>query len=186
MEKTLEQQPSNCIKIVLFGPESSGKTTLAQQLAAHYNTRWVPEFMREYLQEKWDSEKKICEVEDLLPIARGQMQLENNAASKVDTLLFCDTNLLELKVYSEYYYHGFCPSEIKNFAIKNRYDLYLLTYIDTPWEQDDLRDRPHDRQKLFRIFETELQQLQLPFQLVKGSKAERLETAIQAIEKLRK
>ena len=75
MEEKLKQQPADCIKIVLFGPESTGKTTLSKQLAAHYETLWVPEFARDYLQEKWDREKKVCEPHDLLPIAIGQMAL---------------------------------------------------------------------------------------------------------------
>ncbi|MCB0468427.1 MAG: ATP-binding protein, partial [Aequorivita sp.] len=63
------------IKVVLYGPESTGKTTLAEQLAEHYRTQWVPEFMRDYLQKKWDSEKKLVEKKDLIPIAKGQLQL---------------------------------------------------------------------------------------------------------------
>jgi nicotinamide riboside kinase len=67
MEEKLRQEPSNCIKIVLFGPESTGKTTLSKQLAAHYNTYWVPEYARSYLQDKWNVEGKTCEPEDLVP-----------------------------------------------------------------------------------------------------------------------
>ncbi|MBT4063588.1 MAG: ATP-binding protein, partial [Flavobacteriaceae bacterium] len=68
MEKNLKQTPSNCLKVVLFGPESSGKTTLSRELASYYNTHWVEEYAREYLQNKWDQEKKICELEDIIPI----------------------------------------------------------------------------------------------------------------------
>lgn len=186
MEKSLEQQASNCLKIVLFGPESTGKTTLATQLADHYKTLWVPEFMREYLQNKWDLEKKTVSKEDLLPIALGQIKTENEAALKSKKLLFCDTNLLEIKVYSEYYYDGFCPSEIKNAALKNSYDLYFLTAIDTVWEADDLRDRPEDREKLFRIFEAELIKNKLPFQVLIGSEPERMKTAVGTIDELLK
>ena len=82
MEKNLKQQPSNCIKIVLFGPESTGKTTLSGQLARHYNSVWVPEYAREFLQNKWNDERKTCEPKDLLPIAKGQMQLENKLSKK--------------------------------------------------------------------------------------------------------
>ena len=98
MEKTLEQQYSNCIKVVLFGPESTGKTTLSKQLARHYNTVWTPEFARQYLQKKWNNERKTCEVSDLVPIAIGQMHLENRLAKKADKVLICDTDLLETKV----------------------------------------------------------------------------------------
>ena len=80
MEKKLRQKPINLVKVVLFGPESSGKTTLSRQLARYYNTVWAPEFAREYLQEKWNNERKTCEQSDLLPIAVGQMNLENRSA----------------------------------------------------------------------------------------------------------
>lgn len=82
MEKKLQQQPINIVKVVLFGPESSGKTTLSQQLARYYNTVWVPEFARDYLQEKWNNERKTCEMSDFIPIAIGQMKLENKLALK--------------------------------------------------------------------------------------------------------
>ena len=100
MEKKLEQQHSDCIRVVLFGPESTGKTTLSKALAKHYNSVWVPEYAREYLQNKWNNEGKTCEPSDLLPIAIGQMLLENKLSQKTNRVLICDTNLLETKVYS--------------------------------------------------------------------------------------
>ena len=184
--KHTRNQSTELIKVVLYGPESTGKTTLAKQLAEHYKTSWVPEFMREYLQKKWDSEKKLVEKEDLIPIAKGQLQLENEAAQKVENLLVCDTNLLELKVYSEYYYDGFCPSEIKKEATKNKYSIYLLTYVDTPWEADDLRDRPNNREEMFRIFEAELQKYHFPYKILKGNEKERFENAVKIIDELLK
>ena len=184
--KHTRNQPAELIKVVLYGPESTGKTTLAEQLAEHYRTQWVPEFMRDYLQKKWDSEKKLVEKKDLIPIAKGQLQLENEAAQKVENLLICDTNLLELKVYSEYYYNGFCPSEIKTKATKDKYSIYLLTYVDTPWEADDLRDRPENREEMFRIFEAELQKHHFPYKILKENKKERFENAIKIIDALLK
>jgi len=77
MEEKYKQQASDLLKVVLFGPESTGKTTLSKQLARHYNTVWVPEYAREYLQKKWNSEQKICELDDLLPIAAGQRTRTN-------------------------------------------------------------------------------------------------------------
>lgn len=74
MEKELEQQSANCIRVVLFGPESTGKTTLSTALAKHYNTVFVSEYAREYLQKKWDQQKAICSKEDLIPIAKGQIK----------------------------------------------------------------------------------------------------------------
>lgn len=187
MEKTLKQSTRNgnhCIKVVLYGPESTGKTTLAKQLAAHYNTKWVPEYMREYLEEKWEAEQKTITRDDLLPIAKGQMALENKATEKANKLLFCDTNLLEIQVYSEYYYNGYCPSEIKKATEENHYHHYFLTYIDVPWEADKLRDRPNDRLKMFTIFEAELRKRQLPYTILKGSVEQRMKTALKTIENL--
>ena len=184
MESKLQQKPANIVKVVVFGPESTGKTTISQQLARHYNTVWVPEFARDYLQNKWNNERKTCESHDLIPIAEGQMRLENELAQKADKLLICDTDLLETKVYSEEYYQGFVDPRLSEAAQKNRYDLYLLTYIDTPWEADDLRDRPEQRLEMFKAFEAALIKYDRPYILLKGAKANRLKTAIREIDKL--
>lgn len=184
MEKKLEQEASNCIKIVLFGPESTGKTTLSQQLARHYNSIWVPEYARKYLQKKWNNERKTCEPKDLLPIAIGQMKNENKLAKKTDSVLICDTDLLETKVYSEAYYLGSCDPILEKYALKNKYDLYFLTYIDTPWEADDLRDKPNERLKMFQAFQDTLIKYNRPYVLLKGDKKTRLETAVRHIDQL--
>lgn len=184
MEKKLKQSPINIVKIVLFGPESTGKTTLSKQLARHYNTVWAPEYAREYLQKKWNNERKTCEAEDLIPIAIGQMKLENTLAKKADKVLICDTDLLETKVYSQEFYGGFVDERLDEAAHKNHYDLYLLTYIDTPWEADDLRDRPEQRLEMFDAFEQSLIEHNKSYILLKGNKEIRLHTAINAIDKI--
>jgi len=184
MEKALKQTTINIIKVVLFGPESTGKTTLSKQLARHYNTVWAPEFARDYLQKKWNNERKTCENSDLLPIARGQMELENRLAKKADKILICDTDLLETKVYSEEYYGGFVDDKLEEAALHNTYDLYLLTYIDTPWEEDDLRDRPELRLEMFNAFEKALSNHNRPYILLKGDKKTRFETAVNKIDEL--
>lgn len=184
MEEALKQQLSNCIKVVLFGPESTGKTTLSIQLARYYNSVWVPEYARDYLQNKWNNERKTCEPNDLLPIAVGQMELENTLAQKTDSVLICDTDLLETKVYSEEYYSGTCDPLLEKYALKNTYDLYFLTYIDTPWEADDLRDKPEERQEMFEAFKTALIKYKRPFVLLKGDKKTRLATATKHINQL--
>ena len=186
MEEKLKQQPSNCIKVVLFGPESTGKTTLSKHLARHYNSVWVREFAREYLQDKWNNERKTCESSDLLPIAIGQMKLENDLAKKTNSVLICDTDLLETKVYSEAYYSGVCDPILEKYAVENTYDLYFLTYIDTPWEEDDLRDKPDERLQMFKAFETALIKYNRPYVLLKGDRQERLNTAVKHIDKLLK
>lgn len=184
MEKTFKQANSDCLKITLFGPESSGKTTLAKALAEHYNSVWVPEYMRTYLQDKWDTKKEVCTEEDLLPIAKGQIALENKIAKTANQYLFCDTNLDELIVYSKYYYDGYCPQSILDAANQSTYHLFLLTYIDTPWEKDDLRDRPNDRSVLFTIFESYLKENKLPYVILKGTNEARLQMAVNRIQNL--
>jgi len=184
MEEKLKQQPANIVKVVLFGPESTGKSTLSELLARHYNTVWVPEYAREYLQDKWNNQRKTCEQKDLLPIAIGQMGLENELAKKADKILICDTDLLETKVYSEEYYGGFVDPDLDKAATASQYDLYLLSYIDTPWEADDLRDRPSQREEMFQAFERALIDNQRPYVILKGRVKERMNTAVQAIDRI--
>ena len=184
MEKKLTQDPINLVKVVLFGPESTGKTTLSRHLARHYNTVWAPEFARNYLQKKWNNERKTCTAADLIPIAIGQIKLENKLAKKADKILICDTDLLETKVYSEEFYGGFVDDKLDKAAKENTYDLYLLTYIDTPWEEDDLRDRPAHRLEMFNAFENALKIHEKPYILLKGDKETRLQKAIEAIDKI--
>ncbi|MBC2837946.1 DUF4301 family protein [Robiginitalea sp. SC105] len=184
MEEALRQQPSGVLKVVLFGPESTGKTTLAKDLARHYREPWVPEYAREYLQDKWDRLQQTCAPEDLLPIARGQMELENRLARQAERLLVCDTDLLETKVYSETYYLGSCDPRLEEAALANRYDLYFLTDIDIPWEPDDLRDKPLEREEMFRHFQSALRENNRRFVILSGSRETRLETAVKHIDKL--
>jgi HTH-type transcriptional regulator, transcriptional repressor of NAD biosynthesis genes len=172
------------LKIVFFGPESTGKTTLASALAEHFNTSWSPEYMREYLQKKWDEKKEVCTWDDLLPIAEGQMKNEATAESDADKLVFYDTNLLQIKVYSEIYYNGNCPEEIKQQVQEKHYDFYFLLYIDTPWEADDLRDKPHEREMMFQRFKKELDINNCPYQIIKGTFPERLKIVTGVVQKL--
>lgn len=183
MEKTLRQIPSNCIKVVLFGPESTGKSTLAEQLATYYETFWVPEFSRSYAKEKLEEGKTLMR-EDVLPIAYGQIEIENRLSKLSNKLLICDTDLLETKVYSEMYYDGFCPKILKEFALKNTYDLYLLTNIDIPWEADEIRDRPNQREDMFQAFQDSLIEYKKPYFQLNGTMKERFDLAINQIDKL--
>jgi len=184
METNLKQEPINLVKIVLFGPESTGKTTISQQLARHYNTVWVPEYARDYLQNKWNNFRKTCENDDLIPIAIGQMKMENELSKKADKVLICDTDLLETKVYSQEYYGGYVDPRLDVAAQTNTYDLYLLTYIDTPWEEDDLRDRPELRLEMFQAFENALKTHGKKYIILKGGRKKRFNKAIKAIDKI--
>ncbi|MBL4747187.1 MAG: DUF4301 family protein [Flavobacteriaceae bacterium] len=184
MEEKLRQSKTDVLKIVLFGPESTGKTTLSRQLSRYYDTVWAPEYAREYLQNKWNNERKTCENSDLLPIAFGQMLLENELATKANKVLICDTDLLETKVYSQEFYGGFVDPLLDKMAKENTYDLYFLTYIDIPWEADDLRDQLEARETMFNAFEHALIENNRPYILLKGDKKTRLQTATKAIDKL--
>ncbi|MFV8332782.1 DUF4301 family protein [Flavobacterium sp. GSP14] len=188
MEENLRQLPNGTtkiIKIALFGPESTGKTTLARQLAEYYKTEWVPEYAREYLQKKWDKNQQICTVDDMLPIAYGQTKLENESTSIANKYLFCDTNLLVTKVFSEVYYN-FCDPILDQAAREHEYDLFFLTDIDVPWEKDDLRDGPDQRESVFAIFKQSLLNNNKPFVILSGDKNLRFKKAIAIIEDLSK
>ena len=99
MGKNIHQKKSDCLRIVLYGPESTGKTTLAKSLAEHYKTLWVPEFARNYLQRKWDKKKQVCTLNDLFFIAEGQIKQENDLVKNANQFLFCDTNILVTKAW---------------------------------------------------------------------------------------
>ena len=107
MAKRIKQKKTNCKRIVIYGPESTGKTTLANDLANHYETKCVPEYAREYLQKKWDLHKGKCNLNDLINIALGQINLENKMISKSKKFIFCDTNILVTKVWSETHFNGY-------------------------------------------------------------------------------
>ena len=141
MEKDLRQNLSHILRVVLYGPESTGKTTLAKALAKHYQTQWVQEFARDYLQNKWEEQQAVCTLDDLPIIVAGQLELENQKLAKANKVVFCDTNLVVTRVWSETHFDGYCHPEILAYSEKWSYDLYLLTGIDVPWIKDDLRDR---------------------------------------------
>lgn len=185
MEENLKQQKTTIIKIALFGPESTGKTTLAKQLAEHYQTKWVPEFARDYLQEKWEENQHVCIAEDMMPIAYGQVALENEKLSSANKYLFCDTNLMVTKVFSEMYY-DFCDPLLNEAAIAHEYDLFFLTNIDVPWEKDDIRDTAEGRDTVFTVFKQSLIETKKPFITLSGNKQNRLAKATTIIDALTK
>ena len=172
-----QHTPKSVIKVAILGAESTGKTTLCRDLAAHFSCLWVPEFMRDYLQDKWDKTQQTCTWEDLLPIAQGQIALENKLAHQAklnnDKYLFCDTSLFELMVYAHWYYDD-CQEALTKAALAHHYDLILLTEVDIPWVADDLRDSPHEREDISAFFETMLNRHHIPFKKVGGNRLERV------------
>jgi len=112
------------------------------------------------------------------------MRMENQLAKKATDILICDTDLLETKVYSEAYYVGHCDPILEKYALENTYDLYLLTNIDIPWEKDDLRDKPDERERMFGYFKDTLEKYNRNFITLSGDKKTRLKIAVQHIDKL--
>lgn len=165
-------------KIILTGPEASGKSTLAKALADHFKTSYVPEFARSFL----PTLDRPYEETDLLTIAKGQYALEKKHAQKDLSLLICDTSLLVMKVWSDYRFGKTHPWILDRLQ-ENSLALYLLCSPDIPWEPDPLRENPHDRDDLFEIYCRELRALRHAFIMIQGSDHEkRLQQAVQAIE----
>ncbi|ALI99573.1 AAA family ATPase [Rufibacter tibetensis] len=168
------------IKIAITGPESTGKSTLAAQLGQHYGAPWVPEYARTYL----DELGRPYEAPDLEAIAKGQLKLWQAEAEKNPELLFLDTELLVLKIWSEHAY-GICSSFILENLRQQNCDLYLLLNVDLPWQPDPQREHPHLRQFFYDWYKRELEQMGVPFAEISGSADLRLQKAIEAIEKIR-
>lgn len=167
-------------KIAIVGPECTGKSELAAFLAGHYGTVSVPEYARGYI----DNLVRPYEKEDLLTIARGQLRLENLWAPDADGLLFCDTTLLVIKIWSEVRF-GHCDPEIVSALNDSRYDLHLLTYVDVPWEDDPQREHPDKREALYGMYHDQLSAMKIPFVEIKGAREQRRKRAIEAVDALR-
>lgn len=169
-------------KVVVIGPESTGKSTLCQQLAAHYRTSWVPEYAREYLLQHGNQ----YTYNDLLTIAKGQLALEDRiaAAAKTD-LIFVDTDMYVMKVWCEFVF-GKCHPWILDRIAERTCDLYLLCNIDLPWVQDGLREYPdiRNREMLYHIYRDILINQYVPWQEISGIEEERLQKAIFATDKI--
>lgn len=169
-------------KIVAIGPESTGKSTLCEMLAAHYNTLWCPEYAREYLLKHGTN----YSFNDLETIARGQVHLEEELQSTVNgQLLFIDTDMYVMKVWCEYVF-GKCHHFILEEIAARKYDLYLLCNTDLPWVADELREYPNEKNRveLFHIYKDILSQQDTPWVEIKGNNEQRFAMAAEAIERL--
>jgi len=179
MEKTNKQTKRNIVKIVLTGPESTGKSTLAKQLAKHFDTVWVEEYLREFAEKKYSKNEKLV-YEDNLLIAKGQLDLEEKAYAKANKYIFCDTDILQTVVYS-YEYYGKVQPELEKQLKNDDTDLYLLLNLDVDWEEDPLRDLPNDRERIFNSIKKTLTKFNKNYTIIKGNNKIRLQNAIISI-----
>jgi NadR type nicotinamide-nucleotide adenylyltransferase len=162
-------------RVCLIGPECTGKTTLAQRLAAHFAAPWVPEFAREYAERV----ARPLTFDDVAPIAAGQIALED-AAPPDAPLVILDTDLISTVVYARHHY-GDCPASIEQAARTRRADLYLLLEIDTPWTADGVRDAGARLDQLRREFEETLAAYGAHVEIIAGNWNTRCAAAVAAI-----
>jgi len=184
-------------KIVVIGPESTGKSTLCEQLASHYNTVWVEEYAREYLLRNG----MAYTYENLLDIAKGQIAgeelvvdrwplTETSPNGQQTTIneqpVFIDTDMYVMKVWCEFVFEK-CHHWILNRIAERKYDLYLLCNIDLPWVKDELREYPDllSRKKLYHYYKDIMLNQGVPWVDISGNYEERLEKAIKAVEKIK-
>src|SRR4030095_8373183 len=189
-------------KVVVIGPESTGKTTLCRQLATHFPTQWCPEFAREYLLEHGMD----YSYDDLLTVAKGQIAIEEKYTSSIQypassiqhpasniqpptsnnqSLLFIDTDMYVMKIWCEFVF-GKCHQFILDQIAARKYDLYLLCNIDLPWIKDELREYPdfERRKQLYNIYRQTMMHQSTPWIDISGNYDERLKKAIGAVAKV--
>lgn len=171
------------LRVALTGPESTGKTTLSRRLADHYHTAWAPEYARAYL----ETHGNQYTLADLETIAEGQLRAEEQALREARAqhrpVVFYDTDLLVIKIWSEHAF-GHCPDWILRRIGQQQYDLVLLLNVDLPWEPDPLREHPNHRQYFYDLYQRELRGQLSNFAEIGGSPAQRLEQACFHVDSL--
>ncbi len=180
-------------KIVVIGPESTGKSTLCSQLAQHFNTIWCPEYAREYLLKNGTD----YTYNQLLEIATGQARLEDETIDAATQLhaaalaqgknvpVIIDTDMHVMQVWCNFVFgkvHPFVTEQLQ----QRQYHLYLLCNTDLPWVKDELREYPdlETRQELFNIYKNLLENQPVPWQLISGTYDHRFNTAVDAVNKI--
>lgn len=172
-------------KIVIIGPESTGKSSLCAALAAHFDTHWVQEFVREYL----TTYGTDYSFDDLLAIARGQLALEDHTCTAAladgKDLVFIDTDMYVMKVWCEFVFDRCHPWILDQIAAR-RYDGYLLCRTDLPWVRDDLREYPDltSREKLFHLYRDCMVNQSTPWMEIGGQGEDRIAAGIAAASRL--
>lgn len=177
----MEAQPGApaVARVVLTGSESTGKTTLAHRLAAHYGTVASREFVREYALARGNA----LGFDDLAPIAHGQMAAEDEVVARATRVVFLDTDLVSTAIYSRHYYDR-CPAWLAAAAAERAADLYLLMDIDVPWVPDPARDRGDRRDEMHRLFRDGLAARHLPTVEISGDWDGRFAAAVRAVDAL--
>ncbi|MFN6087392.1 MAG: AAA family ATPase [Cyclobacteriaceae bacterium] len=163
-------------KVCVIGPECTGKTDLSTFLANHFKTTCVEEYARAYLNKLG----KPYAQPDLVKIAHGQLRMEDEWLRESNKIMICDTNLIVVKVWSEHKY-GSCDQEILEKMAERKYDLYLLTNIDLPWEDDPQREHPEKREHFRKIYQDEVAKTNVPFVEISGERESRRKKAVEAI-----
>lgn len=166
------------LRIAVYGPESTGKTTLAEFLAAHFGEPWAPEYVRAF----WDARGGVIQAGDLAEIARGQIANEEAAVARARRVMFSDTELLTNVIWADLLFPGECPSWVRDEAEKRcrAFALYLFCETDLPWVYDPQRCFPDEagRAMCRRVFEQTLLGRNLPHVLIRGSWEERRRQAV--------
>lgn len=163
-------------KVVIIGPECTGKSTLTKALANHFKSPYIEEYARAYI----DNHDGMYQQDDILTIAKKQIELEDNIRSERE-FLFLDTDLIVCKVWSEFKY-GYCHPWILQQIEQRHYDHYLLCNVDLKWENDGMREHPNHRKELYDIYHNELKNYKKSFSVVSGMK--RLESSIDFLQKI--
>ncbi len=165
-------------RIVLIGAESTGKSTLAQELSGYYGEPWTDEFVRSYV----ESHEGELSESDLEPIAEGQLALEDAALEQAQRLVIHDTNILSSIIYANYYF-DVVLDWVNDRFLERDYSLYLLCMPGIPWVADDgQRESPEARDQLHELFKDSLDILQIPYVEIHGSEEERMMQAVHAID----
>lgn len=172
-------RPHFAKRVCVFGPESTGKSTLARELAARFKTVWVPEYARAHL----EAQGGAIAAGDIPKIARGQRAAEEALARDANRVLVLDTDLLETTIWSDVLF-GSCPDDVRAEAERRSCDLYLLTDVDVPWVKDSVRYLPDDRRSFFERCRRALEERKRRFITLSGSWEKRSADAAAAVEDL--